>query len=58
MIRTLTSMFKKIRKKEIAAVNYQPDVDSHFIANLYVDNAIDEISLLGKNQNDDFNNFI
>ena len=37
-------------------VTYQPAVASHPTQKKYVDNAIDEKSLLRKNQNNDFNN--
>ena len=33
-----------------------PQVDSHLTAKLYVDNAIDESSLVRKNQDNDFHN--
>ena len=35
-----------------------PQIDSHLIAKLYVDNAIDESSLSGNNQDNDFGNYI
>ena len=33
-----------------------PQIDSHLTAKLYVDNAIDEVSLVRINQDNDFNN--
>ena len=36
-------------------VNQLPQIDSHLTAELYVDNAIDETSLVGNNQDNDFN---
>ena len=37
-------------------INKLPQIDSHLTANVYVDNAIDEISLVRNNQDNDFNN--
>ena len=37
-------------------VNQLPQIDSHLTAKLYVDNAIDESSLVRNNQDNDFNN--
>ena len=37
-------------------VNQLPQIDSHSTANLYVDNFIDEASLVGNNQDNDFAN--
>ena len=37
-------------------VNQWPQKDSHLTAKLYVDAAIDEPSLVRKNQENDFNN--
>ena len=34
-----------------------PQIDSHLTAKLYVDNAIDEISLVRNNQDNDFGNY-
>ena len=34
-----------------------PQIDSHLTAKLYVDNAIDEVSLVRNIQDNDFNNF-
>ena len=39
-------------------VNRIPQLDSHLIAKLYVDNAIDEESLVRNNQDNYFNNYI
>ena len=36
--------------------NQLPQIDSHLTAKLFVDNAIDEISLVRNNQDNDFNN--
>ena len=38
-------------------VNQLPQIDSHLTAKLYVDNAIDQPSLVRNNQNNDFNNY-
>ena len=38
-------------------VNQLPQVDSYLTAKLYVDNSIDEPSLVGTNQDDDFNSY-
>ena len=43
-------------KKKIVEANYQPAVIEHLTPKIYVDNAIDEISLVGNNQNNDINN--
>ena len=37
-------------------VNQLTEIDSHLTAKLYVDNAIDESSLVTNNQDNDFNN--
>ena len=37
-------------------VNQFPQIDSHLTAELYVDNALDETSLVRNNQDNDFNN--
>ena len=37
-------------------VNQLPQIDSHLTAKLYVANAIDEPSLVGNNQDNDFDN--
>ena len=37
-------------------VNQWPQIDSHLTPKLYVDNAIDEESLVRNNQDNDFNN--
>ena len=46
---------KNLNKKEFVKVNYQPAKYSHSTAKTYVDNAIDEISLVRNIQDDDFN---
>ena len=38
-------------------VNQLPQIESHLTAKLYVDNAIDEESLLRNNQENDFNKY-
>ena len=38
-------------------VNQWPQIDSHLTPKLYVDNVIDESSLVRNNQDNDFNNF-
>ena len=38
-------------------VNYQPAVNEHLTPKVYVDNAIDEISLVSNVQDNDFNNY-
>ena len=38
-------------------VNQLPQIDSHLTAKLYVDNAIDEPSIIRNNQDNDFNNY-
>ena len=38
-------------------VNQLPQIDSHLTAKLYVDNAIDELSLVRNNQDNDSNNY-
>ena len=38
-------------------VNQLPQIDSHLTAKLYVDNGIDEISVVRDNQDKDFNNY-
>ena len=48
---------KKIQNTNFAKINCQPAVDSHLTPKIYVDNAIDETSLVRNNQDNDFNNF-
>ena len=47
---------RKITNARFIQVNQLPQIDSHLIAKLYVDNAIDESSLVRNNQDNDFNN--
>ena len=46
----------KITNARFIQVNQLPQIDSHLPAKLYVDNSIDETSLVEDNQNNDFNN--
>ena len=39
------------------SVNQLPQIDSHLTAKLYVDNAIDESSIVRNNKDNDFNNY-
>ena len=48
---------KIITDARFIQVNQLPQIDSHFTAKFYVDNAIDEPSLIRNNQDDDFNNY-
>ena len=43
--------------KKFFRVNYQPADNEHISPGIYVDNAIDEISLVRTNQDKDLNNF-
>ena len=46
---------RNITNARFNQVNQMPQIDSHLTAKLYVDNAIDEISLVRNNQDNDFN---
>ena len=48
----------KLENIEFVKVNYQPAVNEHLTPIVYVDNAIDEQSLVRNKQDNDFNNFI
>ena len=48
---------KNITGARFIQVNQLPQIDSHLTAKLYVDNAIDETSLVRNNQDNDFNNY-
>ena len=39
------------------SVNQLPQIDSHLTAKLYVDNSIDEVSLVRNNKDNDFGNY-
>ena len=47
---------KNITNARFIQVNQIPQIDSHLTAKLYVDNAIDELSLVRNNQDNDFKN--
>ena len=47
---------KNITHARFIQVNQWPQLDSHLTRKLYVDNAIDEESLVRNNQDNDFNN--
>ena len=47
----------KLEKIKFVKVNYQPAVDTHSTPKIYVDNAMDEISLVRNNPDNDFNSF-
>ena len=47
---------RNITSVRFIQVNQTPQIDSHLTAKLYVDNAIDESSLVRNNQDNDFNN--
>ena len=47
---------RNITNARFIQVNQLPQIDSHLTAKLYVDNSIDEISLVRNNQDNDFNN--
>ena len=47
---------RNITNARFVRVNQMPQIDSHLTAKLYVDNAIDEATLVTNNQ-DDFNNY-
>ena len=46
---------KNITNVRFVQVNQLPQIDSHSTAELYVDKALDESSLVSNNQADDFN---
>ena len=46
---------RNITNARFFQVNQLPQIDSHLTAKLYVDNAIDESSLVRNNQDNDFN---
>ena len=48
---------RNITNARFIQVNQLPQIDSHLTAKLYVDNAIDEKSVVRNNQDNDFNNF-
>ena len=48
----------KLENTNFVQVNYQPAVNEHLTPKIYVNNAIDEISLVRNNQDNDFNNCI
>ena len=48
---------RNIINARIIQVNQLPQIDSHLTAKLYVDNAIDEISLVRNNQDNHFGNY-
>ena len=48
---------KNITNARFIQVNQLPQIDSHLTAKLYVDNAIDEPSIIRNNQGNDFNNY-
>ena len=47
---------RNITNARFIQVNQLPQIDSHLTVKLYVDNAIDETSLVRNNQDNDFNN--
>ena len=47
---------RNITNARFIQVNQLPQIDSHLTAKLYVDNAIDEPSLVRNKQDNDFNN--
>ena len=48
---------RNITNARFIQVNQLPQIDSHLTAKLYVDNAIDETSLVRNNQDNDFGNY-
>ena len=48
---------RKITNARFIQVNQLPQIDSHLTAKLYVDNAIDEASLVRNNQDNNFNDY-
>ena len=49
-------MIEKITNTRFIQVNQLPQIDSHSTAKLYVDNSIDDSSLVRNKQDIDFNN--
>ena len=49
---------RNITNARFIQVNQMPQIDSHLTAKLYIDNAIDQTSLVRINQDNDFNNII
>ena len=49
--------YRNITNARFIQVIQLPHIDCHLTAKLYVDNAIDEISLVRNNQDNDFNKF-
>ena len=47
---------RNVTNARFIQVNELPQIDSHLTPSLYVDNAIDDMSLVGNNQDNDFNN--
>ena len=47
----------KLENIKFVKVNYQPAVNEHLTPEVYVENAIDESSLVGNNQDNDFGNY-
>ena len=48
---------RNITNCRLLSVNHLPQIDSHLTAKLYVDNAIDDSSLVRNNQDNDFGNY-
>ena len=48
---------RNITNARFIQVNQMPQIDSHLTAKLYVDNAIDESSLVRNNKDNDFGNY-
>ena len=46
----------KLENIKFVKINYQPAINQHLTPEIYVDNAIDEQSLVRKKQDNDFNN--
>ena len=46
----------ELKKITFVEVNYQPAINEHLTTKKYVDNAIDEISIVRNNQDEDFKN--
>ena len=47
----------KLENIKFVKVNYQPAIKEHLTPKFYVDNAIDESSLIRKNRDNDFANY-
>ena len=47
----------KLENVKFVDVNYQPAINQHITPKMYVDNAIDETSLIGNNKDFDFGNY-